>query len=205
MMNGAANRSRAGGFTVLELLVVVTIILIAGALAIPNFLNIYHNARLQATANDLARLMQEAKITANKQNTICPIQYTSNGIIQEAYIDINKNQTLDQLNEPILPLFQSVAPASGAPSGSGGQPSPYVLSGDSPSGAYDNATTLAFSARGLPCAYNYTSPAVCSTPPAKYFVYYLTENRGTTTAWAAVVVTKSGRTKTVMWNGSTWQ
>jgi len=37
-----------------------------------------------------------------------------------------------------------------------------------------------------------------------YFVHYLTDTRVGSAGWAAVVVTKAGRTKVVNWNGSQW-
>jgi hypothetical protein len=79
----------------------------------------------------------------------------------------------------------------------------YVLVGDTAGTTYDNATTLGYSPRGLPCAY---ISGVCGTPAAGYFVYYLTSKRsGGSTGWAAVVVTRAGRSKVVTWSGTAWQ
>src|SRR6185437_175788 len=47
--------------------------------------------------------------------------------------------------------------------------------------------------------------STCSTPATTYFVYYLEDARGDgTTGWAAVVVTRTGRTKSYTWNGASW-
>src|SRR5258708_703773 len=62
---------------------------------------------------------------------------------------------------------------------------------------------LAVTPRGFPC--DYSVPPACNTPAPKYFVYYLTDTRPGGSGWAAVVVTKAGRTKVVDWNGSAWK
>ena len=197
-------RGRIGGFSIIELLIVLFVVMVIAAIAIPNILLAVSNIRLRASAGDLAGLMQQARILAAKNNTTYPVRYTTTGGAQIAYVDLNGNSTFST-GEPVMQFSGTTAPASGAPSGSGGQPSAYVLAGDSGSGSYDNTNTLGYTGRGLPCNYDTTTtPATCSTPPAKYFVYYLTDTRVGRAGWAAVVVTKGGRTKIVTWNGSTW-
>jgi hypothetical protein len=148
--------------------------------------------------------MQQARILAAKNNTIYAVRYGTRNGAQIAYIDLNGNGSFDT-GEPLVEFSGTTVPASGAPSGSGGQPSPYVLAGDTGTGSYDNTNTLGYTGRGLPCNYDTTTtPATCSTPPANYFVYYLTEIGVGQAGWAAVVVTKSGRCKIVTWNGATW-
>ena len=197
-------RGRIGGFSIIELLIVLFVVMVIAAIAIPNILLAVSNIRLRASAGDLAGLMQQARILAAKNNTTYPVRYTTTGGAQIAYVDLNGNSTFST-GEPVMQFSGTTAPASGAPSGSGGQPSAYVLAGDTGSGSYDNNKTLGYTGRGLPCNYDTTTtPATCSTPPANYFVYYLTDTRVGGAGWAAVVVTKGGRTKIVTWNGSTW-
>jgi prepilin-type N-terminal cleavage/methylation domain-containing protein len=203
------------GVSLLELLVVVFVTLVLAALASPNIMQAVYNLRLVGTAADLAGLMQQARIMASKNNASNPnysIRYVTQNGKQVAFIDLNNNGVWDasvSINgvatpEPKVIFSGTVFPAAGAPSGSGGQPGPYVLSGDSSSGTVNtNANILGFSSRGLPC--NYDAPPTCSTPSASYFVYYLTDTRMGAPGWAGVVVTKAGRTKVVTWNGTAWQ
>jgi Tfp pilus assembly protein FimT len=198
-----------------ELLIVVFVSLVLAALASPNILQAVYNLRLVGTAADLAGLMQQARIMASKNNASNPnysIRYTTQSGKQVAFIDLNNNGTWDanvSVNgiatpEPKIIFSGTVAPAAGAPTGANGQPSPYVLPGDSSSGTVNtNANILGFSSRGLPC--NYDAPPTCSTPSASYFVYYLTDTRMGAPGWAGVVVTKAGRTRVVSWNGTAWQ
>jgi prepilin-type N-terminal cleavage/methylation domain-containing protein len=186
------------GFSMLELMMVLLISLCVAAYAIPNFMTAYYNNRLKSAASDLSGLMQRARIQAARQNATYTLAYQHVTNAEEACIDLNNNLACDP-GEPTVTFSSTVTPAAGAPSGT---PSPYVLVGDTAGTTYDNATTLGYSPRGLPCAY---SSGLCVTPAAGYFVYYLKDQRPTSTGWAAVVVTRGGRTKAVVWNGASWQ
>jgi prepilin-type N-terminal cleavage/methylation domain-containing protein len=199
----APQRGSMGGFSLLELLIVVLVVLVVAAIAIPNVLLAVTNIRLRTSAGNLAGLMQQGRILAAKNNATYQILYGTFNGARIAYMDLNGNRSFDT-GEPLMEFSGTTVPASGAPSGSG-QPFLYVLAGDTGSGSYDNTNTLGFTGRGLPCNYDTTTtPATCSTPAAKYFVYYLTDTRVGGAGWAAVVVTKGGRTKVVTWTGSAW-
>lgn len=209
-------RGRTGGFSLIEILIVVFVVMVVAAIAVPNVLLAVANIRLRASAGDLAGLMQQARIMAAKNNPQTPpvyaIQYAVLGGKRIAYIDLNGDGSWSSsvtvngvtLSEPLIELSGTVVLAAGAPSGSGGQPGAYVLAGDTVIGgaSFDNTKTIAFTPRGFPC--DYTSPPTCNTPAATYFVHYLTDTRVGPAGWAGVVVTKAGRTKVVNWNGSQW-
>ena len=196
-------RNRHRGFSLIELLVVLFVVMVVAGLAVPNVLLAVSNIRLRASAADLAGLMQLARITAAKNNATYEILYATRNGARIAYIDLNGNGSFDT-GEPMVQFSGTTVPASAAPSGNG-QPSVYVLAGDTGTGSYDNTNTLGYTGRGLPCNFDTTtSPATCSTPAAKYFVYYMADTRVGGSGWAAVVVTKGGRAKIVTWNGSSW-
>ncbi len=204
---GEGVRSRRG-FSLLELMIVVAITMTVMGIAIPKFLTAYYTVRLKAACADLSGLMQKGRIQAARENAVFQVLYTA-GSPQAAYVDMNNDQQWDgnasvngvTQSEPIIYLNQSITVPTSAPSGTGA-PTPYVLVGDSSTANYDNATTLGWSARGLPCAY---AGGVCATPSAGYFVYYVKDQRPTGNGWGAVVVTRTGRTKVVTWNGAAWQ
>jgi type II secretory pathway pseudopilin PulG len=210
-------RDRTCGFSLIELLIVVFVVMVVAAIAVPNVILAVANIRLRASAGDLAGLMQQARIMAAKNNpttpiAVYPVRYGVRGGRQIAYIDLDGNGAWSPsvlvngvtLSEPLTELSGTVVPAAGAPSGTGGQPSPYVLAGDTVIGgvSFDNTHTVAFTPRGFPC--DYSTPPTCSTPAATYFVHYLTDTRAGGAGWAAVVITKAGRTKVVNWNGAQW-
>jgi Tfp pilus assembly protein FimT len=189
----------SSGFTVTEIIVVLAIVMCLAGVAFPIFSKISYSIRLKSAATNLSGLMQQARIMAARQNAVYAIAIPSAG--GRACIDLNIDGGC-QSTEPVIGFNSSITPATAAPDGTGGTPTAYVLSGDTGTTNYDNATTLAYSARGLPCAY---VSSTCSTPAAGYFVYYLRDARPDgTTGWAAVVVTRTGRTKSYTWNGASW-
>ena len=190
----------AGGFSLPELCVVVLIALIIAAIAIPNAITAWYDMQLRSASSEVASLMQQTRMLAAKKNATYSIRYSVLNGVQRIFIDLNNNGTLDA-GEPYIDLGRQIIAAAGAPSGGSGLPTPYVLTGDTTSGTpCDNTCILAFSPRGLPC--NYTNPPTCSTPSASYFVYYFQDSRPN--GWTAVYVTKAGRSKSLLWNGTSW-
>jgi Tfp pilus assembly protein FimT len=199
------NHTAQSGRSLLETLVTVAILMSVTAVVFPNVMRTVYDMRLRSAATDLSGMMQQARIQAARQNTTYPIKFTTVGGAKAACIDLNINGTCDT-GEAVVTFSYGIAPASSPPTGSGGQPSAYVFSADLDTSSYNNSNTLAYSPRGLPCNYDTaTTPATCTTPSAKYFVYYLTQTRPLgTSGWAAVLVTKGGRTKAMLWNGTSW-
>jgi Tfp pilus assembly protein FimT len=207
MREESTKRTRAfagsGGFSVLELVIVCAIALCLAAIITPEFRRISYDIRLKSAATNLSALMQEARIFAAKNNKIYTISFPTTGGGQVCIYDVTASPAVCALHQITVTLSSSITPASAAPTGGSGQPTAYALVGDTTSPTpYDNATTLGYSPRGLPCAY---ASSTCSTPAATYFVYYLMDSRPDgSTGWAAVLVTRTGRTKSFTWNGSTW-
>ena len=196
------------GFSMLELMIVIAISMVMAVYALPMFLQAYYDVRLKAACADLSGLMQKARIQAARTNSTFAVYYPA-GSPQQAFVDMNNNRQWDasvtingvSMGEPSVYFGGTISVPSSAPSGSGA-PTAYVLVGDTAGTTYNNATTLGWSSRGLPCAY---VGGVCSTPAAGYFVYYVEDKRPNGIGYGAVVVTRSGRTKTVIWNGAAWQ
>ena len=210
-------RGLARGFTMVELVLVMFIMSVVAAFAVPNVLLTISNWRLRGSASDLAGLMQQARILAAKNNpqppvSVYPIRYAVQNGAQIAFVDMKGDGVWHSstpingvtISEPLIQFGGSTVAALGPPTGTGGQPTPYVLTGDSSTGLpFNNTNILAWTARGLPC--DYSVPPTCTSPASSYFVYYLTDTRIGQPGWAAVVVTKGGRTKVVVWNGATWK
>ncbi|MFL6305817.1 MAG: Tfp pilus assembly protein FimT/FimU [Candidatus Sulfotelmatobacter sp.] len=189
------------GFSLLELLIVVGISITIVAIAMPSFINTFYSIRLKSAASNLSALMQQARIQAARQNKIYSMAYNTGASPQQACIDLNNNGTCDP-GETVITFTLSISMSTtGAPAGAGAPPA-YVLVGDTAGTTYDNTTTLGYSPRGLPCPY---AAGACPTPSPGYFVYYIKDSRVGSTGWAGVVVTRSGRTKPVIWNGAAWQ
>lgn len=67
--------NRESGFTVIEVMVVIAIIGIMSAIAIPAFSTWLPNYRLRSAARDLYSNFQLAKLTAIKNNTYCAVTF----------------------------------------------------------------------------------------------------------------------------------
>ena len=195
------NREKQTGFSTLELVVVMAITMIIAALSFPGLLQTWYGLQLRASTAEVADLMQRARMQAARANISpgLPIRYQVTNKVQQIYVDLN-NDGAYEVGEPIIDLFRITA-AAGAPSGGAGVPSAYVDPMDSSVGApCDNKCTLAFSPRGLPC--NLVGNA-CPTPSPSYFVYYFQDGRPN--GWSAVLVSKAGRTRVLVWNGTSWK
>ena len=203
---GFSQDARMRGISLVEIVIVVALVLIIAGAAVPQVMQIIYNVRLRNAAVEVADLMQQARISAARKNAspAYPVRFQTNNGTQQAYIDLNNNGSLDTTPpEPFIDLPTGITAASGAPNGSGGAPSAYVLVGDTSSGTpYDNSNVLAFSPRGLPC--EFSSGTTCTTPATTYFVFYFNDSRPSGYGWSAVLVTKSGRTRALFWNGTSW-
>lgn len=188
------------GQSLIQLIIVVAVIMILAALAIPNVNQTIAMERVRTTAGDLASMMQNARLQAARTNSFVPIQFGLDGNLRPiAWADLNADGAWQAVNpqEPVTYFSPRVFMAAGPP------PANYVLVGDTGAGAFPAGTVLAFSPRGLPCAYNPGPPIVCTTPAPQYFTFYITDNRPTPD-WAVVVVTKGGRSKVQIWHGNAW-
>jgi prepilin-type N-terminal cleavage/methylation domain-containing protein len=206
-LNKCRKKRNECGFSMTELVIVLAIILIVAAIAIPNAIRAWYDMELRATGSEVASLMQQARILAAKNNAYYTLCYQVNQGIQQAYLtQVSLSSTTactyTASSSVSIDLARFITAASAAPTGS--SPSPYTLSTDTTSGTpCDNTCTMAFSPRGLPCKFDTsTSPATCSTPASTYFVYYF--NASSANGYAAVLVTKSGRSRAYTWNGSSW-
>lgn len=198
-LNGTGH-SRSRGFSLLELVVVLAITLVLAGITVPAAVQTWYGLQLRASAGEVADMMQRARMQAARSNFIVAIRYQVANGVQQVYADFNNNGAFNgNGGEPIMDLARITA-APGAPGGGAGVPSAFVDTMDTSAGApCDNTCTLAFSPRGLPC--NLVG-GVCNTPSASYFVYYFTDGRPN--GWAAVLVSKAGRTRVLLWNGTTW-
>ena len=199
-----SKRRSEQGFSMTELVIVIAIILIVGAIAIPNAIQGWYNMELRATGDQVAGLMQEARILAAKNNAYYTVCYQTTSGMQTVYltqVTLNSTAACTYSSTYSIDLARLITAASAAPTGT--NPSPYTLSTDTTSGTpCDNTCTLAFSPRGLPCRFVTGTPDVCTAPASTYFVYYF--QAASSNGWAALLVTKAGRSRTYTWNGSSW-
>ena len=196
---------RSRGFTLVELVTVVAILLIIGGFATPITLDFIHASRIQGTATDFASLLQVGRIRSIQADTSYKT-YILAGPPEEAYVDLNKNGgTQVDVGDPDIEISGEVAAiaATSAPS------TPNLKGQFLPSGSTLTvndglSTPVVFSPRGLPCtSVSATGGSVCdSSGLATAFWVFFQDNR--TQAWVAVTVSPAGRIRRWRYIGTVW-
>jgi Tfp pilus assembly protein FimT len=218
-------RRRQDGFTVLEALLVVAILLIVGAMVTPQMFQIIDAQKLQSAAQSYAGLMQVARTRSIQDNQAYQVLSAVNNGASVAYVDFNGNSQWDPqgLNgsapEPAVQMPTPIdITQTNAPQGVQGFDTvrplntiPVLNLATTPSmvnTAGLPSPGIAFNERGLPCQ-RIAVTAPCNnistvttggtsvaTPVA--WVTYLrwTRRNGSGFDWAAVSVSPAGRIKT---------
>jgi Tfp pilus assembly protein FimT len=184
------------GHSLVELSIVVTVVLILGALAIPNVASGLANIRLRGAASNYSGLIQQARITAVKRNAVCTVRFgvpSGNG----AYIDLNNNSSYD-VGEPLI-QFSGNANQVAAPGGSGGAPTNLDAT-STPLGWTATSGNVSFNSRGLTCDVTATP---CGTN-VNYIFYFEDTRIFGGHGWAAVSITAAARAKVWLWDGFNW-
>lgn len=173
------------GFSIIELLVVISITAILTAIAVPQIFNVVYASRLRGAANGLAGLVQQARMLAEQQNKSIPV-YTGTVETNATGAFIGLNGSTWQSGDPSVGFAASVSNGSASDV-------PTALSpGFTPE---PSGTTLYFNWRGAPV----TSSGAYMSP--KGVIFYITDAHGN---WAAVSVSSAGRTKVWVLNGTAW-
>lgn len=203
------------GFTTLELVIVMAVILIMSGIAVPQFLTMMHTARLRGAVSDFAGLVQAQRIRAVDDD-----RYYSSYVIpgngnnpQMAFVDIlpqNINGSSGTggnytVGDPLASISAEVSqqPAAAAPNTANlnGQ----MLPANSPVVPKDGAaagTPFTFGPRGVPCTpVPVLGGTVCDSlgGPTAYWTFF---QNNVTQAWGAVTVSPAGRVRRWFYSGA---
>lgn len=186
----------ASGFTLAELIVVVSIILIVGGLSIPSLSRTIDNSRLRSATQMLAASYQDARIRATQENTSYELLVSPLGIKPaQICIDLDGDGTCGQ-GEPVTTFASQVTFNNNVPFPLGAQLS-FPFADTENSNMYTQqgvlAPGLAWNSRGLPCERS----SAASRCLAKGWVQHLQfQGSAGNILYGAVSVSPTGRVKT---------
>ena len=129
------------GFTLVELTIVIALIAVVSAIAVPNIVVWRQNAELRGAARDLLSDIQLAKITAIERNKYCAITFNQSPPGYMIYVDANENLQYDGGDESVKSVLLSTYGTTSYDSSQGGGDG---LTFSNPSNA------VAFAPDGLP-------------------------------------------------------
>ncbi len=191
----------ATGFSMVELLVVVGIVISLTAISLPTLTTLAATTKLRGAMGDLSGLFQNARSIAVKQSTMTRVRFQLSNNRWVAFVDNGVTPTGLTGTTPQIYLptpFSKVSP----PAGGGGTPTPLdnAACGANSSSTLDATHDTYFNQLGIPCLY---SGGTCSGgQPFVYYFNYAGSLGGTN--WSAVCVSPAGRLKGWYWTGSSW-
>jgi len=91
--------NRRGGFTMVELMVVIAIMAILGAIAVTNLTQAFPRMRMEGAANEVVSMYQYARFEAARRNRPAIVQLQNLGNVSTCaiavYVDENRSNTVD--------------------------------------------------------------------------------------------------------------
>jgi prepilin-type N-terminal cleavage/methylation domain-containing protein len=211
-------QSRARGFSLVELMIVVVIILVISALALPSMSRAITIIRLRGAASTVAGMIQKTRIEAVRTNRIMVLRertlndgvtpvFWVDGAIPQTSTTSSQNNQLDNFEPQAMISKEVTLEFSGYPSFDSNALLGYT---STPSSTPFN---LAFNQRGLPCTPNNSTSQITSCPltgisttststSSYQYFFKLTSRFGD--QWATITVTPAGRVRTWVWNGANW-
>jgi prepilin-type N-terminal cleavage/methylation domain-containing protein len=186
---------QAQGFSLVEMIAVVAIVLGISAFAIPNFVVGIANIRLRSGMSSLSALIQNCRMQAIKRNQTTSVHFTVMSGGPTAFIKASTAGSTISNQDPQIqmgaPVIMNQSPT--------GTDAPTVFD-ETTLGFTPSTEDPAFNPRGLPCLYDSGS---CTSPIG--FVFYFTDTRPLgKNGWGAVTISPAGHVKTWMWNGTSW-
>src|SRR5215469_2323936 len=192
----------SAGFSLIELMISVTILLVIAGFAVPRFLTMTHTARLRGTASDFSGLIQSARINAIKDDRYYSA-YTLGG---RGFVDMypksntgasGSGGTVIDTRDPQITLSAEVVPITAGNAPATANLSAQFLPAGSglavKDGGPGSGTPITFGPRGLPCTPQLAAGgAVCDSAGGATAFWAFFQN-SVTLEMEAITISPAGR------------
>jgi prepilin-type N-terminal cleavage/methylation domain-containing protein len=186
---------RAGGFSLIEISVVLMISLIVGMIAIPNMVSVISNARLHAGVTSMSGLSQSARMKAVKENQTLTVRFDQiDGLTLVAWAK-PAHEAPVRVGTDLQAEWEAPVSIMPTPDGDG---APAEID-SAVLGFTPESTEPSFNSRGLPCVYDGGN---CTNQG--FLFYFKDTSRQGSQGWAALSISPAGRIKKWFWTGSEW-
>jgi prepilin-type N-terminal cleavage/methylation domain-containing protein len=192
------SRRAASGFSLIELLIVLAVALVVSGYAIVNGVSAVRGLRLNEATIDYSNLLQEARISAVKNDAYYTVMIPTSG--DSAFVNVKDPATYAP-GDPMMTFPTGVIPKSytSGPNADNLK-SQFLPTTESWGTVQSSAFEPTFSPRGLPCT---PGGGGCPSPanPTSYITFFQNNQNG---KWAAVTVSPAGRIRRWSYEGSSW-
>ena len=191
--NPRTRQSRIAGFSMVELGVSLTVLLILTAIAIPSLMRSFRTYQLNDAAARLSDMLKLTRFEAVRRNTPVTLQIKQNGNDWSVWADSDKDGNLDPTEKQILINGVVTLLPSGAPPSSASILAKLGATSSLDASKSGAAGSLTFDARG-------------AVSPLTAYVFYLGSPNSPEFGYHAVILLPSGATQ--IWtapDGGTWQ
>ena len=185
------------GFSLLELVIVVAVVLIVSAMALPSIFNVIYDIRLRSAAQTVVGMMQTCRMQAARDNTFYFLRTRRIGSATWVWVSKSRTSYAPVAGEPQAILGSGILTSKTPPS------QPSVDYNVVPFSLHQVPT---FGARGLPCIVTsgscQTSYSSGGASLAVGWQLYFADSRPND--WVAVMVSPAGRVQIFRYDGSNW-
>lgn len=190
------------GFSLLEMIAVVAIILIVTAVAIPSAITTVRSIHLREAGTDYANLIQRVRALAIQNDNYYDVVAVqgSNGNPDTVFVDLKQTGTY-AAGDPLITMSSDVLLNPSSPPALVNLENQFLPAGSNLAIVHSGGTPT-FGPRGLPCAVS-GGTCLALSSPAAYINYFQSRYSGN---WEAVTVSPAGRVREWGYdeNSQTW-
>jgi Tfp pilus assembly protein FimT len=210
-------RAEQAGFSIVELAVVVIIVLIVVAGALPTVLTSLRMARLRGASSDYSGLLEQARIYSIRDNRFYStyvMAASGSSPVAQAYVDMlpkvltgasgNGGTSVDP-KDPVITIESDITVQAVANAPNTSNLESQLLPATTPVTPTDgSATPPTFGPRGLPCTPVTISGATICDSSGGATAFWTFFKNSVSNSWQAVTITPAGRIQKWYYDGSAW-